>query len=1123
MKNRLYAFVLALLAISFTVTAQSSTDTTAVCNVSGKVIDLQGNTLPGANIIVENTSYRAVTDNAGQWNLIVPAGKEYRITISFIGMKNQTLTLRAEAGRKNMRTVRMAEEDNPLEEVVVTGYTYETRARSTGAYTQVKMADLMQPQALSVDQMLAGKIPGLSVMQTSGDPTATPKIRIRGTSTILGTKAPLWVLDGIILTEDVTVDHTQLNGDDANYLVGNAIAGVNPQDIESITVLKDAAAAALYGVQAANGVIVVTTKKGQVGRPQITYNGSVSITDRIGYSDIDLMNAGERIRLSQQLIESGVRYSTANHIYGYEGLYSKYLGGQLSKDEFVSNVYSMAAMNTDWYDILFRDAVSSNHTVSISGGSERVRYYTSLAYNGTQSSGINNDTRRYNFNTKVNAWLVPERLYLGMSLAAYDTKSTGYSSLAGVNPNDYAYRTSRTIPCYNADGSLFMYERVYADGSDYATGIDGLTRSNLQYNILNEIDQTGQSARTGSYAANLNLRWYLLLKLAYEMDFNFTSTHREVADWANEGSSYISSLRGWMYGEVPRGSLYEELSPLPRGGLYSQDNQRVQSYTVRNQLRFNTDIAKYHTFSALASSEVRSANTYGLSSVNYGWLPNRGKTFSPMLTASYISDLLTSPTMTDVLNNYVSWIGNAMYSYKDKLSVQGNIRADGSNQFGTNPKYRFLPCWSVSGKYTLSNEEFMKRQSFITYLAFRASYGIQGNVDTGSSPDMVFRLGATNEITGLDQNYIEYLPNENLRWEKTASYNLGVDFALLRDRISTTVDVYSKNGTDMIMSADVSQATGVQTIKVNYGGIRNSGVDVGMRITPYKSRVWESNIQLNYGYVKNTLVKANPNLTYSFSDMASGNALLEGHEIGAIYSYPFAGLDAATGYPLFYNKDGATEGPVTVTNPSTGETSDIIAKNYALYADEIQMVKSGTTTPPHFGGITLSGRWRDLRLTAGFTFSWGAVGRLPFIYSSTSAAFTPFENVTKDYIDRWYKPGDELYTDMPKLYDYIEYAELQKRAKSRTRGTVYQGIELYNNSTARIASTDILRFSSLNLSYRLHGSWLAKAGISDMQLSLHGTNLCFWADKAWNGRDPESGAATIPVQPSYTFNVNINF
>ena len=260
MKNRLYTFLLALLVIPLIVTAQSSTDTTAVCNVSGKVIDLQGNTLPGANIIVENTSYRAVTDNAGQWNLIVPAGKEYRITISFIGMKNQTLTLRAEVGRKNMRTVRMAEEDNPLEEVVVTGYTYETRARSTGAYTQVKMADLMQPQALSVDQMLAGKIPGLSVMQTSGDPTATPKIRIRGTSTILGTKAPLWVLDGIILTEDVTVDHTQLNGDDANYLVGNAIAGVNPQDIESITVLKDAAAAALYGVQAANGVIVVTTK-----------------------------------------------------------------------------------------------------------------------------------------------------------------------------------------------------------------------------------------------------------------------------------------------------------------------------------------------------------------------------------------------------------------------------------------------------------------------------------------------------------------------------------------------------------------------------------------------------------------------------------------------------------------------------------------------------------------------------------------------------------------------------------------------------------------------------------------------------------------------------------------------
>ena len=1093
------------------------------CMVDGKVIDQTGEPLTGTIVRVVDGKQRAVTDENGLFSMMLDANKDYRLSFSFVGMKEQIVALHTNGEKMTIKTIRMAEIDNPLDEVVVTGYTNETRQRSTGAYTQLKMDELMKPAALSVDQMLAGQIPGVNVMQTSGDPTATPKIRIRGTSSILGNKAPLWVLDGIILTEDVSVDHTQLNGDDANYLVGNAIAGVNPQDIESITVLKDAAAAALYGVQAANGVIVVTTKKGRPGRPQVTYNGSVSVTSRIGYSQLDLMNAGERIGLSQQLIDTGARYSTANHLYGYEGLYQSYISGELSLADFRSQVDAMANMNTDWYDLLFRNATSTNHTASVSGGTEQVRYYASLGYNGTQSAGISNSTRRYNFNTKVNAWIVPEKLYAGLTMTAYNTKSEGYSTLAGVSPNNYAYSTSRTIPAYNADGSRFFYETVYADGSDYATGIDGLNRRNKSFNILNEIDETGQTARTSNYSATLNLRWNLIPSLAYELDLNYTDTQREVIDEARETSAYVSSIRGWMYGDVPRGSAYEELSPLPRGGVYSQDNQRVQSYTVRNSLRYNRSLANFHTISALATSEIRGSNTYGLSATNYGWMPERGKTFSPMLTDTYVSTYLTSPILTDVLNNYVSWLGNVMYSYKDKLSLQGNIRADGSNQFGTNPKYRFLPCWSVSGKYTLSNEPFMKRQHFIDYLAFRASYGIQGNVDTGSSPDMVFRLGTTHEVTGLDQNHIEYLPNENLRWEKTTSYNLGLDFAMWRDRISATVDVYRKNGTDMIMSADVSQVTGVSTVKVNYGSIRNSGVDIGLRITPYKSRIWEANMQLNYGYVKNKLVKANPNLTYSFADMATGNALLEGDEIGVLYSYPFAGLDPSTGYPLFYNKNGDTSGPVTVTNYNTGETSEVIAKNYALYADEIEMVKSGTTTPPHSGGFTLSGRWRDLRLTASFAYSWGAVGRLPFIYSSTSAAFTPFENVTKDYTDRWYQSGDEAFTSIPKLYDYQEYASLQQRSNSRSRGTVYQGITLYNYSTSRVASTDILRFSSLSLSYRLHSAWLARVGISDMQLSLHGSNLCFWADKAWNGRDPESGSAAVPVQPTYTFNVNINF
>jgi TonB-dependent SusC/RagA subfamily outer membrane receptor len=306
----------------------------------------------------------------------------------------------------------------------------------------------------SIDQMLSGQVPGMLVLQTSGEPSATPTIRIRGTSSIIGGRSPLWVLDGIILEDQVNVDVSNLNSPDAPYLIGNAIAGINPRDIETITVLKDASATAIYGSRAANGVIVVTTKKGKVGEPVISYSGSMTVNRRVGYGDLKLMNSGERIKLSQEIVQDKIKYSRVPSSLGYEGLLLDYYNNKISYQEFEQGVQKLASNNTDWYGLLFRNSLTHNHAVNVSGGSNRTTYYASLGYNKILGTAKGSDRERFSGMAKLNSWIT-DKFYIGFQMNASNTRNHGFHS--SVNPNSYAYETSRTIAAYNEDGSYFMY------------------------------------------------------------------------------------------------------------------------------------------------------------------------------------------------------------------------------------------------------------------------------------------------------------------------------------------------------------------------------------------------------------------------------------------------------------------------------------------------------------------------------------------------------------------------------------------------------------------------------------------------------------------------------------------
>lgn len=1078
----------------------------AQVKVSGNVVDDKGEALLGAVIQVKDagSSVYAVTDLDGNFEIAVKNPSKAVLCVSMVSMISQEISL---DGRTSVQVVLMPDSEL-LEQVVVTGYQTTSKRELASAVTIIKSDDIKVSGVMSIDQMLQGQVAGMSVTQTSGSPGAAAKIRVRGTSSIIGNKSPIWVLDGVILDEAVDVDHSDLSGDDAEYLVGNAIAGVNPNDIESITILKDASATAIYGIQAANGVIVVTTKKGKSGRARVTYSGNVTLQQRDSYRRLNLMDAYDRIILSRDINAAGLHYerTPSSLTIGYEGLLNQYLSRSLDIDQFKQALDDMAHMNTDWFSLLYRNAVTQSHAVGVSGGTDNTTYYVSVGTDIQPGTARGEQVNRYTALAKLNSWIVPKKVYIGLQLNASLTDNSGYN---GVNPKTYAYKTARTIPAYDKDGSFFFYEPYQSLGS----GKDAYA-----FNVLDEIDHTGMTSKATQITAKLNFQWNIFKFLRYELQGSYAMSQNLRNAWMDADSFNVASIRSYSnsyYVDVNTEEWNE--SPLPQGGVLSYSNNTVATWDIRNQLTWNQELGTGHVVSVMAVNELRSAKTDALSGSWYGYMPERGKTISPSMTEAYLTKVKGGsflPVITDNVRNVVSFRGVASYSYKDRYIFNSSISMDGSNQFGTNPKYRFLPIWSVSAKWAISEEQFMKGFKPLTYLALRLSYGTQGNVDSATSPDLVLRIGSIDGDTGLATNTVTYWPNADLRWEKTTSYNGGIDFSFFGNKLSGTVDAYHKVGTDMIMNKTISGVNGITTYKINSGDMNNSGVEVSLAGYPVQKRDFALSLNFTYGYNVNKLVRADTALgSISVSQKLSGAALLEGVPIGTFYSYDFAGLDHETGLPIFRDKDGS----------STVHIGSKDYPNYTLYESEVGLVRSGSINPVGTGGFGFGIRFYNFHLNGSFTYTFGAAGRLPAIYNgSYSKVFDPEFNMTTDIKRRWREPGDESRTDIPVLYDDYSYDGLRLRETDPSKGSIIKGVAMYDMSTARVCRTDNVRLRMLSLSYNFPKQKLERMKINSLSLRLQATNLFIIADRRWQGFDPELGqSATTPIPRTYTFGLNI--
>ena len=1087
--------------------------------VHGVVIDEKGDSIPGVTVQIKGMSLGTSTNHKGMFSLSIPRKIEnLTLIFSFIGMESKEIKV----GEQRTLRVILKEKQHQIDEVVVnTGYQNFDRRHLTSAVTSLKMEDIMVPGLMSVDQMLEGRIPGMIFMQNSGQVGATPRLRIRGTSTLLGNQEPLWVLDGVVLTDPVNIEPEQLNDLDFVNLLGNAISGLNPDDIEQIDVLKDAAATTVYGTKAANGVIVITTKKGHVGQPKVSYSFTSGIKRRPRYTmrGVDLMNSQERVEYSNEIIEKQIPYNTISSWVGYESALKDYYNGLIDYAELKRQTDYYETVNTDWFDIIFRDAFSHSHTLSVSGGSEKIKYYTSLGYGDDQGTLRGEIGRRYTMNSNLN--LTFGKLFVSFGLNG-NVQRKKYTP-SEVALQNYAYNTSRAVPAYEWDGSLSFYQRKKADWT-------------YPFNVLNERDNSSdeQDASTVNLSLRMDYNFIENWRASLQAAYGLSNTNRQI--WFGENTWYVGTLGYWdeETGEVAKG--YEGYSRLPVGGELRETEEKNETYSMRVELNYNRFLDKdmKHNISVSAFGELSSTKYTGMDITMRGYMKDRGMLISAVPEGYYprydkwrLTDEAALGKRTYTINNKVAGILTFMYSFDNKYIFNANMRVDASNKFGDQSNKRLLPIWSLSGRWNIK-EDILKNANWIDDVALRVSFGYQGNMLDDQSPELIIKKQALHPFFGELYSDIKSFPNPNLRWEKTASLNVGLDFFLWKGKISGTLSGYYRKTTNAYMSKVISPVNGARNYTVNSGTVTNSGFECAFSFQPFNNLDFSQSGQIGgfswridpqIGSVFNQLVdklKSSKNQRtledddyerLSYTDYLNGTIPIAGHPINGFYSYKFKGLDPTDGRPMFYG-----------TEEENKEAYGKLTKEQ-LY--KTVMEYSGCRQPFLQGGISSTMQWRRVVFSFNLSYSFGAKTRLIKLYSEASEtggtmAVQPNQNLRAEMVNRWKRPGDEKHTNIPGLLDNKTFQETLDPWFAHATGNINitEGViaypfvfaqniwQMYDNSNVRVVPNDYVKLQSISIRYVVPEKFLKKVGISSAYVSVSGSNLFTIASKALKGQDP---------------------
>ena len=1117
---------------------QDSTGRTLLLKVSVLVKNEDGAFLPGATVAVPGETFKSgITDSKGQ--LAMSVSPTARLRVSFIGYEPQQVTVN---GRQQIDVVlKLAQKMQ--DEIVITGYQNLHQWESVGSTVKVKGEDVLIAGVPRVDIALQGMIPGVSITIPNGTVGANPKVRVRGTSTLLGNREPVWVVDGIIRQDpfpftDQNLDNILNATDKASMQAGlsimsNGIAGLNPDDIEDITFLKDASATALYGVSAANGVIVITTKRGKAGRTDINFRSDLSVTERPNYNSLHLMNSAQRVALSEELIAKGVNYSAPNFSgtppvgtyyngpqnIGYEGLYYQYINKQITQQQFNDGVTRLELNNTDWFKALFRNAINQNYTLSVSGGTDKATFYGSFGYNTTANSARGNSQTRTNALMNMDYRLNP-KIKWHVSVDAEDLQTVGFYE--GVNPAQYALSANREL----------TPDQFYALG-DASTNIalaNGNTStflSHLQYNFENELAHTGNTVDSKRFNFNtdlqINLTHELNLQAIYSDNFDRSTKRR----WADEQSYAVALIRGANYDELPKGSAFEQASVLAHGGVLEREQMNRDGYLGRVLLNYNKSLGGHlqHNLNFMAGGEA-SNNTYtGDATKNYGYFPDRGDVvdydYSIIHNASDVFANKYYDRRTNTLTNLLSYFTSLTYSYKHKYTINLNGRNDASNRFGQYTNASFNPVWAIGARWDILAEKwFEHRLTWINTLTVRSSFGFQGNIVDEVGPNLIaqYTTPTFNPITGESYLSIKSMPYPDLHKEKTRTTNIGVDLSFLKNRVSVTFDYYHKYSRDLISLRNTPLEYGTTQMYVNGSDMVNEGLDLAVRVVPVKTRDLTWTLQFNASMNRNDVIK--PQYSPNLQTLTNGTALVNGYPVDGFWSFRFAGLNHTTGRPMFKYLDVDTN-LTLLKNPD--------ATQYLTY--------SGNSTPRIYGGLNTSVMYKNITVAAMFNVELDYKLRLnPIMLAGTNGQYqapAPDKNASLQLINRWEKPGDEQHTTIPAIYANDESPSylFNDPSIATPNITSWYRYTMYNYSDLRVVDGSHLRCNNIAVSYNFTRPQLAKLkGLTRLILSANLTNPFIIADKRLMGQDPEilttnanTVTPTMPRMRTATFSLNVGF
>lgn len=1013
--------------------------------LTGTVSDEIGEGLPGVNVFCKESGRGTITDVEGTFSLKVNIGDV--LIFRFIGMEEEVFKV---IPGKNRVNILLKTSTETLQDVVVTGYQTLSKERVTGSFATVSSKEMEGKLQTSIMERLEGAMAGV---------TSYNGVQIRGVSTINGTRSPLYVVNGVPYE--------------------GSLDAINPSEITNVTVLKDAAAASIYGARSANGVIVITTKSGTKGPTRVNYNGSINLTPFYDTDYQNLMSSSEFVDFQQTLfnLNSGTR-PAGYYLNEVRQLLFDHKDGKISEQELNRqlDVYRSRDRKDQAMEAFVRTpAVTHQHNLALSGGGDKYTYSLSLNYmqNLPYDKNVSNDRMGFNLKNSYDftKWLHADVGIMGsMYNADYNNGYSGVGAVTGSGKASY-------LLYWDEEGNeLPWYMQKSQEEIDRLNSLGLLDES---YYPLQEVAKRYFQQKDAYLNFNTNLKFKisndLSFNLIFQKDYSYTYSKQFDSKDSYEVKNMVNNATQIVDGEI--------IQNIPTGGQLIENRGDKNSYTLRGQLNYNNSFAEKHRITLIAGAERRAVKRtatgiykvgYDDNSLSYKVIDENmlGKTIqgTESLSGSF-TYASKEAGLSYVEDRYVSFYGNTSYVFDERASLTASIRIDQSNLFGTDPKYQYRPLWSAGAHYLLLKDQF----GWVDRLALRTTYGINGNIPKESGPYLTVKDGGVNSWTNEYSSTILYPPNSGLRWEKTAVWNIGIDFNLFKNRLNGSIEFYNKNTSDLLYNRTMDPTLGWGKLMVNYGDMYNRGVELSIhsKNLSVKNFSWESSF--NFSYNKNKLTKlqeANTDAIYYINSAQ----LRVGKAMNSLYSVRWAGLDE-TGAPQAYKKDGT------------------IVKSFANLTVN-DLVYSGVSTPPYAASLSNSLRYKDFSLSFLLTYYGGHVMRGVFGQYLINTGYS--SNQDKLTGNFWQKPGDEA--------DPSKSPALKMSASANVQN-------LWKAADKHIQPGDFIKLNEISLTYNVPSTLLKKTFIKNLRCTFQVRDVWKWVANDM-GLDPEAWSGGTTLSPS---------